>query len=331
MSKKFQVVGIGNAIVDVFSHIEDDFLTENGIDKGIMQLIDTDRAAELYGKMGPATEKSGGSAANTVAGLAALKAQTAYVGKVKDDQLGAIFAHDMRAQGATFETPMSPKDHPEETARSMILISPDGERSMNTYLGVSASLAVGDIDPNMMHETEWLYMEGYLYDKPASQHAFDKAASLVHAAGGKTSITLSDPFCVERHRAAFLALIRKNIDVIFANEHELKSLYETDDLSMALSLASADAEIVACTVGARGAYIVQNGDEIHAPAYPTHVEDLTGAGDMFAAGVLYGLANDRDLLTCGKMGCLAASEVISHVGARPEKDLLTLYRAEGLI
>lgn len=331
MSKKFQVVGIGNAIVDVFSHVEDDFLRENGIDKGIMQLIDTERAAELYAKMGPATEKSGGSAANTIAGLAALKARTAYVGKVKDDQLGEIFAHDMRAQGAAFETPMAPADHVDETARSMILISPDGERSMNTYLGVSASLAADDIDPAMMADTEWLYMEGYLYDKPAGQAAFDHAAELVHAAGGKTSITLSDPFCVERHRDAFLALIRKNIDVIFANEHEMKSLYQTDDLSMALSLASADAEIVACTVGAKGAYIVQNGEEVHAPATTTHVEDLTGAGDMFAAGALFGLATDRDLLTCGRMGCVAAGEVISHVGARPETDLLTLYRNEGLI
>ncbi len=331
MSKKFQVVGIGNAIVDIFAHIEDDFLTENGIDKGIMHLVERDRSAELYAKMGPATERSGGSAANTVAGLAGLGARTAYVGKVKDDQLGTIFAHDMRSLGATFETPMAMKDHPEETARSMILISPDGERSMNTYLGVSASLAVGDIDPAMMHETEWLYMEGYLYDKPASQHAFDKAAQLVKAAGGKTSITLSDPFCVERHREAFLSLIRNHIDLVFANEDELKAMYQTDDLSEALTIASGDAEMVACTVGARGAYIVQNGEEFHAPATDAHVEDLTGAGDLFAAGVLYGLANDRDLLTCGRMGCVAAGEVISHVGARPDSDLLALFRAEGLV
>ncbi len=331
MSKKFQVVGIGNAIVDVFSHIEDTFLTENGIEKGIMHLIDTERATELYAKMGPAKELSGGSAANTVAGLAMLGADTAYVGKVKDDQLGEIFAHDIRALGATFETPLAPKDHEDATARSMILISPDGERSMNTYLGVSASLDVNDIDPEMMANTDWLYMEGYLYDKPASQAAFNRAAELVHAAGGKTSITLSDPFCVERHREAFLDLIRNHIDLVFGNEDELKSLYQTDNLSEALNAAGGDVEMIACTVGAKGAYLLHNGKEVHAPASKANVKDLTGAGDIFAAGVLYGLATDRDLLTCGRMGCLAAGAVISHVGARPDADLRALFANEGLI
>lgn len=329
--KKYQVVGIGNAIVDVLSHIEDDFLVKHGIEKGIMQLIDTERATELYNVMGPAVEISGGSAANTVAGLAVLGAKTAYVGKVKDDQLGEIFAHDLRAQGADFDTVLAPKTHPDDTARSMILISPDGERSMNTYLGVSASLDESDIDPDQMAQTDWLYMEGYLYDKPASQKAFDTAAKLVHAAGGKTSISLSDPFCVERHRAAFLTLIRNDIDLLFCNEHELKSLYETDDLSVAMSLATADVETLACTVGERGAYVVNGGQEFHAHAVATHVEDATGAGDLFASGFFYGLINGRDYLTCGRMGCVAAAEIIGHIGARPKADLGDLFQKAGLV
>lgn len=331
MTKQFQVIGMGNAIVDVLSHIEDDFLSENGVEKGIMQLIDRERAAELYGKMGPAIEISGGSAANTIAGLAALGASTAYVGKVKNDQLGEIFAHDLRAQGAVFDSIMADKFHADETARSMILVSPDGERSMNTYLGVSATLDETDIIPAQMQETDWLYMEGYLYDKPASQKAFDTAAAQVAAAGGKNSITLSDPFCVERHRDAFLTLIRSDIDLLFANEHELKSLYQTDDLSIAMTMAQADVDIVACTIGPKGVYVAQGGQEVHAPAADAVMVDATGAGDMFAAGFLFGLTSDKDLLTCGRMGCLAAGEIISHTGARPEADLRKIFANEGLI
>ena len=329
--KKYKVVGIGNAIVDVLAHIEEDFLTDNGVEKGIMQLIDTARANELYAAMGPAKEISGGSAANTIAGLAMLKVPTAYVSKIKDDQLGAIFAHDIRAQGAVFETPLAPKGHADETGRSMILVTPDGERSMNTYLGVSEFLTPDDIDKGMMADTEWLYLEGYRFDGPESHAAFAKAINACRGAGGKVSITLSDPFCVERHRAAFLAMIRADIDLLFCNEHELKALYETDDLGVAMTLAAADVEIVACTVGERGAYIASGGQEIHAPAVSTHVEDVTGAGDLFASGFFYGLVNNRDYLTCGRMGCVAAGEVISHIGARPEADLGALFAAEGLV
>ena len=329
--KKYQVVGIGNAIVDILSHIEDDFLAANGVEKGIMQLIDTARAGELYAAMGPAREISGGSAANTIAGLAMLKVPTAYVSKIKDDQLGNIFAHDIRAIGADFDTPRAPADHGDETGRSMILVSPDGERSMNTYLGVSEFLSPDDIDESIMADTEWLYLEGYRFDGPDSHAAFAKAINACKGAGGKVAITLSDPFCVERHRDAFLDMIRKDIDLLFCNEHELKSLYQTDDLSIAMSLASADTQTVVCTVGERGAYISNGGQEYHAPAVATRVEDATGAGDLFASGFFYGLVNGRDYLTCGRMGCIAAAEVISHIGARPEADLGKLFADEGLL
>ncbi len=329
--KKYQVVGIGNAIVDILSHIEDDFLAANGVEKGIMQLIDTARAGELYAAMGPAREISGGSAANTIAGLAMLKVPTAYVSKIKDDQLGNIFAHDIRAIGADFDTPRAPADHGDETGRSMILVSPDGERSMNTYLGVSEFLSPDDIDESIMADTEWLYLEGYRFDGPDSHAAFAKAINACKGAGGKVAITLSDPFCVERHRDAFLDMIRKDIDLLFCNEHELKSLYQTDDLGIAMSLASADTQTVACTVGERGAYISSGGQEYHAPAVATRVEDATGAGDLFASGFFYGLVNGRDYLTCGRMGCIAAAEVISHIGARPEADLGKLFADEGLL
>ena len=329
--KKYQVVGIGNAIVDILAHIEDDFLAANGVEKGIMQLIDTERANELYAAMGPAKEISGGSAANTIAGLAMLKVPTAYVSKIKDDQLGDIFAHDIRAQGAAFDTPRAPKGHSDDTGRSMILVSPDGERSMNTYLGVSEFLTPDDIDESVMADTKWLYLEGYRFDGPNSHAAFAKAISACKKAGGKVAITLSDPFCVERHREAFQNMIRADIDLLFCNEHELKSLYQTRDLGVAMSLASAEVETVACTVGERGAYISNGGVEVHAPAESTHVEDVTGAGDLFASGFFYGLINKRDYLTCGRMGCIAAAEVISHIGARPEEDLGGLFADKGLM
>ncbi len=260
MSKRIQVVGIGNAIVDVIASVEESFLAENGVEKGIMQLIDTARAVELYGRMGPAREVSGGSAANTVAGLAALGARTAYVGKVKDDQLGAIFAHDLRAQGAGYATPLAPRDHPAETGRCMVLVSPDGERSMNTYLGVSEFLGPDDIDEAEMAGAEWIFLEGYRFDGPDSHAAFAKAIRAAKGGGGKVAITLSDPFCVERHRDAFLAMIRADVDLLVANEHELCSLYLTDDLETAMARAEAEVPVTACTVGARGAHVLASGD-----------------------------------------------------------------------
>ena len=253
-----------------------------------MQLIDRHRAVELYGHMGPGREVSGGSAANTIAGLAALGARTAYVGKVKDDQLGAIFAHDLRAQGADYDTPLAPAAHAHETGRCMILVSPDGERSMNTYLGVSEFLAPADIDEGLMARAEWIFLEGYRFDGPDSHAAFAKAIRAARAAGGKVAITLSDPFCVERHREAFLAMIRADVELLVANEHELKSLYLTDDLEAAMARAEAEIPITVCTVAARGAHLMTRGERVHAPAVATSVVDVTGAGDLFAAGLLHG-------------------------------------------
>jgi sugar/nucleoside kinase (ribokinase family) len=330
VSKPYQVIGIGNALVDVISPVEDAFLEANGVTKGIMQLIDLDRAGELYAAMGPAREVSGGSVGNTIGGLSGLGARTGFVGKVRQDQFGEVFAHDMRAFGAAFDTPMAPPDALLATGRSLILFTPDGERSMNTYLGVAETLGPADIDTRMMAATEWLVLEGYLFDRPESQAAFAHAARAAKAGGGRAGITLSDPFCVERHREAFLALIRSEMDLVVANEHELMSLYLTDDLEDALRRAEADVAVTVCTLGARGAYVLADGERAHAPAAAVKVVDVTGAGDLFAAGFLHGLTTGRDWLTCARMGCVAAGEVISHVGARPEADLRALFAAEGL-
>jgi sugar/nucleoside kinase (ribokinase family) len=330
MSKAFHVVGIGNALVDVLAHIEEDYLAEHGVERGIMTLIDMERATELYGSMGPAREISGGSAANTIAGLAALGLRTAYVGKVKDDQLGAIFAHDLRAQGAAYATPLAPRDHAHETGRCLVMVSPDGERSMNTYLGVSEFLGPDDIDEAQMAQAEWIFLEGYRFDGPDSHAAFAKAIRAARAAGGRVAITLSDPFCVERHRGAFRAMIRDDVDLLVANEHELVSLYQTGDLAAAMDRAEAEIAITACTVGARGAHILAGGERVHVPAAATRVVDVTGAGDLFAAGFLNGVVTGRDWETAARMGCLAAGEVISHLGARPEADLRALFAAAGL-
>jgi sugar/nucleoside kinase (ribokinase family) len=330
MSKSYQVVGVGNALVDVLSHCDEDFLTRNAIEKGIMQLIDTGRASELYGKMGPATEVSGGSAANTIAGIAALGGRTAYVGKVRDDQLGDIFAHDLRAQGAHYDTPRANGDSGHETGRCMVLVTPDSERSMNTYLGVSEHLGPEDIDEALMAEAEWLYLEGYRFDGPDSHAAFDKAIKACKSAGGKVSITLSDPFCVERHRDAFRDMIRDHVDLLFCNEHEIAAMYETDSLEAAMTQAEKEVETVVCTIGAKGAFVLAGGERYHAPAAATRVVDLTGAGDLFASGFLHGLVNGRDMLTNARMGCVAAGEVIDHIGARPDADLKALFAQHGL-
>ncbi len=331
MSKKYQVVGIGNSIVDVLSHVEDAFLAENGIEKGVMTLIDLERAAVIYEKTGPSTEISGGSAANTIAGLAQMGGQTAYVGKVKDDQLGAIFAHDLRAQGATYEVPLAAADHEAETGRCMVMVSPDAERSMNTYLGVSEFLTPDDIDEAMMADADWIYLEGYRFDGPESHAAFAKAIAACKSTGGRVSLTLSDPFCVERHRDAFREMLRDHVDLLFCNEHEMRAMYEDEDLSVALRLAAEEVDTVACTVGADGAYIWRDGVEVHAPADPVHIVDVTGAGDLFAAGFFYGELNGFDTLTTGRMGCVAAGEIISHIGARPEADLKALFAKHDLV
>ncbi|MFT4792402.1 MAG: sugar/nucleoside kinase (ribokinase family) [Paracoccaceae bacterium] len=330
-AKTYDVVGVGNAMVDVLAKVSDQFLTDAGVEKGIMQLIDADRATQLYGMMGPAREVSGGSAANTIAGLGMLGDKAAYVGKVKDDQLGAIFAHDIRAMGVDFTTPMTPKSlDGDETGRCMVLVTPDGERSMSTYLGVSAHLGPQDIDEDLMAVTKWLYLEGYRHDGPDSLAAFAKAIKACKAAGGKVSITLSDPFCVDRHRDEFRRLIAEDVDLLFANEHELVSLFQTATLEDALDMAKTEVPMAAVTVGPAGAYVIQGPRMVHAPAAPMSRVDATGAGDLFAAGFLHGLARGRNMLTCGTMGCVAAGEAISHIGARPETDLKDLFARFGL-
>lgn len=331
MSKKYQIVGIGNAMVDVLARVEDSFLSENGIDKGIMQLIDMDRAVELYGKVGPATEISGGSAANTISGAAHLGGRTAYVGKVKDDQLGTIFAHDLRAQGVAYETKFAPKDASDETGRCIVLVSDDGERSMNTYLGVTEFLTPDDIDEELMAQAEWIYLEGYRFDGPESHEAFAKANAACKLAGGKISLTLSDPFCVDRHRDAFREMIKSDVDLLFCNRSEMLSMYQTEDFDDALTQAAAEVEIVACTDAENGAHVLSGGQRWHAPAIPTDIVDATGAGDLFAGAFLWGLTNGYDLETCGNMGCIGASEVISHIGARAETDLKDLFKKHGVL
>jgi len=333
MTKTYQLTGIGNAIVDVLTTVEDAWLAENGVQKGIMQLIDAPRAVALYDRMGPATEISGGSAANTIAGFGMLDGRASYVGKVRDDQLGRIFAHDIRALKVAFDTPMTPADDPgeEETGRCMVLVTPDGERSMNTYLGVSANLSPADVDEAAMADSEWIYLEGYRFDGPDSHAAFAKAIAACKTAGGHVAITLSDPFCIERHRDAFMAMIRDHVDLLFANEHELVSLYQTDTLDGAIARAQGDVATTACTVGAKGVMVATADDVRHVPATSMPMVDATGAGDLFAAGFLYGVVHGRDLTDCGRMGCLAAGEIISHLGARPERDLRALFREHALI
>ncbi len=329
--KKFQVVGIGNAMVDVLARAEDAFLEKAGIEKGIMQLIDMDRAVSLYAQVGPAKEISGGSAANTIAGIAHLGGRTAYVGKVKDDQLGAIFAHDLRAQGAVYETALASKSEEAETGRCIVIVTPDGERSMNTYLGVTEFLSPDDIDVVQMAEAEWIYLEGYRFDGPDSHAAFAKAIDACKGAGGKVSITLSDPFCIDRHRDAFRAMIKDHVDLLFCNRAEMLSMYQTDDFDAALGKAAAEVAIVACTDSENGVHVLADGQRWQVPAVPTQIVDATGAGDLFAGAFLWGLTNGYDLETCGKMGNVAASEVISHIGARPEADLNALFSKYGLI
>lgn len=329
--KKYQVVGIGNAMVDVLARADDAFLENAGIGKGIMQLIDMDRAVSLYASVGPAKEISGGSAANTIAGIAHLGGRTAYVGKVKDDQLGAIFAHDLRAQGADYETAMAPKTEQAETGRCIVIVTPDGERSMNTYLGVTEFLSPDDIDETQMAQAEWIYLEGYRFDGPDSHAAFAKAIGACKGAGGRVSITLSDPFCIARHRDAFADMIRDHVDLLFCNRAEILSMYQTDDFDSALTQAASQVGIVACTHSENGVHIMAEGRRWHVPAVPTQIVDATGAGDLFAGAFLWGLTHGNDLETCGRMGNLAASEVISHIGARPEADLKELFKSHGLI
>ena len=328
--KKYQVVGIGNAIVDVISAAEDSFLAKMGIEKGIMQLVEKDRGEVLYAAMHNRVQAPGGSVANTLAGLGNLGLTTAFIGRVHDDALGRFYAQQMAQGGTDFvNPPVVGGELP--TSRSMIFVAPDGERSMNTYLGVTEFLEPSDIDPAMMADADWIYLEGYRFDGPDSHAAFAKAINACKGHGGRVSLTLSDPFCVERHRDAFRMMIREDVDLLFCNRAEILSMYRTDDFEAALAAAALEVEIVACTDSERGAHILSRGKRWDVPAIPTDIVDATGAGDLFAGAFLWGLTNGHDLETCGRMGCVAASEVISHIGARPEANLKALFAKHGLL
>ena len=326
--KRYTVVGIGNAIVDVFSQADDSFLELMGIEKGIMQLVERERGEILYAAMNDRVQAPGGSVANTMAGLGMLGLKTAFIGRVHDDALGRFYARAMETEGTAFVNPPVPGgDLP--TSRSMIFVSPDGERSMNTYLGISSELGPDDVPDDVAGATDYLFLEGYLYDKAGGKAAFERAARLCRAAGGQAGIALSDPFCVDRHRADFRRLVR-DLDFVIGNEHEWESLYQTD-LSTALEQAAADAGVVVCTRSGEDVILMRGGEVATAPVTRVVPVDATGAGDMFAAGFLYGLATGQPLARAGRMGCIAATEVIGHFGARPEADLKALFAKEGLI
>ncbi len=326
---RFAVAGIGNAIVDVLSRVDDQFLDHHGIAKSGMTLIDEERAAALYDAMPAAVEISGGSTANTIAGLAAFGSKAAFIGKVKNDQLGQVFSHDISALGVAFDT--EPATRGAATARCLVMVTPDGERSMSTFLGASVGLGPDDIDDKVIADAGVTYLEGYLWDPPAAKEAFKKAARLARKHGRQVALSLSDAFCVERHRDSFLDLIRDEVDILFANEAEIKALYQVGVFDEALQQVRRHCRLAALTRSAAGSVVV-TGDEVHvveAVKIPRLV-DATGAGDLYAAGFLHGLTTGRDLAACARLGSLAASEVISHMGARPEKSLHQLADETGL-
>lgn len=324
------VVGIGNAIVDIIARCDDTFLSNQGMEKGFMQLITAGQADSIYDAMGPATEQSGGSVANTCAGIASLGGKSAFIGRVAVDQFGKVFAHDIRSIGVGFDT--APSDRGLPTARCLVLVTPDGERTMNTFLGASTEFAAGDIDEELIGSAQVTYLEGYLFDKDPAKAAFHASAKAARAKGRKVALSLSDAFCVDRHRDDFLALVRGGVDILFANETEITSLYQLNSFDEAASAVRAEAEIAVLTRSEAGAVILSGNETVEVPADPVgQVIDATGAGDLYAAGFLYGLTRGRDLKTCGRLGSLAAAEIISHIGARPETSLETLARSRGLL
>ncbi|RCW23399.1 sugar/nucleoside kinase (ribokinase family) [Ciceribacter lividus] len=328
---KFDVLTVGNAIVDIISRCDDRFLTENEITKGAMNLIDAERAERLYALMGPAVEASGGSAGNTAAGIANLGGKAAYFGKVADDQLGKIFIHDIRAQGVHYET--RPKGNNPPTARSMIFVTSDGERSMNTHLGACVEFGPEDVEAEVVASSKVTYFEGYLWDPPRAKQAILDCARIAHENGREMSMTLSDSFCVDRYRAEFLDLMRSGtVDIVFSNTQEVLALYETDDFDLALERLARDCKLAAVTMSEKGAVIVKGAERIRADAM--HIDELvdtTGAGDLFAAGFLYGYTQGRSLYDCGRLGCFAAGVVIQQIGPRPLISLEQAGRELGLI
>ena len=327
---KYDVLGIGNAIFDVLVQADDGFLTAHGMTKGGMALIDEARAASIYRDMGPATEMSGGSAANTIVGVANLGARAAYVGKVRDDQIGRLYVHDIRAAGVAFET--QPAAGGPATGCSYILVTPDGERTMNTYLGAAQELTSGDIDPAQIAASAIVYLEGYLWDPKSAKEAFVKASTIAHEAGRQVALTLSDAFCVGRYRGEFLELMRnKTVDLVFANEAELLSLYETSDFDTALKQLRSDTQLGVVTRSEKGCVVASKEGVVAVPAFPVgKIVDTTGAGDLFAAGFLFGLVRGAGHEAAGRLGALAAAEVIQHIGARPQVSLKEFAQKNGL-
>jgi adenosine kinase len=327
---KYDVLGIGNAIFDVLVRTDEGFLLKHGMTKGGMTLIDEARAAAIYRDMGPATEMSGGSAANTIVGIASLGARAAYVGKVKDDQIGRLYTHDIRAAGVAFAT--APASDGPATGCSYILVTGDGERTMNTYLGAAQDLTVADIDTDTVAAARIIYLEGYLWDPKNAKDAFVKASQIAHQSGREVALTLSDAFCVDRYRGEFLDLMRGGtVDVVFANEAELHSLYQTSDFDGALGQLRKDAKLGVVTRSEKGCVVASRDGVIAVPAFPVDtIVDTTGAGDLFAAGFLFGLVRGAGHENAGRLGALAAAEVIQHIGARPQVSLKELAQQNGL-
>lgn len=317
------LVGIGNAIVDVLSKTQENFLQDNKIHKGTMTLIEADQAEALYAKMGPGMEISGGSAANTVAAFAAMSGKAGYIGKVSNDQLGNVFRHDIRATGVQFDTPALQDGPP--TARCLILITPDAQRTMCTFLGACVWITPSDLNEEMLKNAAVTYLEGYLFDRDRAKQTFFKASDIVRGAGKKVALTLSDPFCVERHKGEFLDLITKGVDILFSNEAEIKALFDTHKMEEAMVRAREACPLTIITRSDKGSVIVTDKDVVEVPAEPVaQIVDTTGAGDMYAAGFLYGYTRGKPVAECGRIGSIAASEVIAHVGARPQSDMKQL-------
>jgi sugar/nucleoside kinase (ribokinase family) len=324
-STELDVLGIGSAIVDVLAHIDEQFLDDRQLVKGSMALIDAEQAVELYAALGPAIEVSGGSTANTLAGVASFGGRAAFVGKVRDDQLGDVFAHDISAVGVRYTTARATEGP--ETARCLILVTSDAQRTLNTFLGASAELGADDITEAQVASAAITFSEGYLWDAPAPRDALLRAMDIARSAGRRVAFSLSDGFCVERHRADFVALVRDRLDILFANRDEICSLYELDDFEQAIARVRDDIELAFVTHGAQGSVVLAAGERYDVPAYPVdHLVDTTGAGDLFAAGALFGLTNGHDLESSARLGSLAAAEVISHLGARPEISLAELAK-----
>ncbi|MBW4709438.1 adenosine kinase [Roseobacter sp. YSTF-M11] len=325
----YEVVGIGNAVVDVITHADDSFLGHMGIEKGIMQLVDQDRSEVLFASMNDRLQTPGGAVANTVAGVGSLGLQTAFIGRVRDDALGQFYASAMTDNGIDFvNPPVVDGDVP--TSRCMIFVTPDGERSLNTYLGISTGLTSDDVPQEVSGNAKIMFLEGYLFDHDAGKTAFREAARATKAGNGIAGIAISDPFCVERHRADFLSLIEHDLDYVIGNQHEIESLFETD-LETSLAKTAEICGLVVCTRSGDGVTVISDGKRIDVPVHKVTPVDATGAGDQFAAGFLYGLATGRDLEACARMGNLCAAEVISHVGPRPQIDMMEVFREQGLV